>query len=365
MKKSVLVSIVGDFSSSVLPVFFEYADTISKHIVIYDQSRRDAHTAKNLIRGMKRLFKELPIEAMPIDEDNLEKITGIIDKIEQTNKDTRLLINATDGMTDIATLLSFRFYPKGADFLYYDRFENTINILNTSGMQTKKLQKKLSIKEHFTLKNIDIVATSNKDFAKRYKNQIRSLFTTHLKEFKTLCYNLNKIHDNFVLEEQLPKEVKNTLQAMGVDTAKLTTQKKFITGDLFEYYIYNEMKKLDVDDVEVGLKVDKKISDTLHIANEFDVLVLKENHLHMIECKFKDFSNQTPYKKNELEKLIYKYSTLKHFLDDDGKNVLLFYKYLQNEEKSSLHHRARSNELLILDIEDEDFTKKIGRFLEL
>jgi hypothetical protein len=47
-----LVSIVGDFFSSVAPVFYEFKDSIDTHIIISDDSKRDDRLARKFEKGV-------------------------------------------------------------------------------------------------------------------------------------------------------------------------------------------------------------------------------------------------------------------------------------------------------------------------
>ena len=50
-----LVSVIGDFFSSVAPVFYEFKDKIDTHIIISDDSKRDDRLAKKFQKGVKNL----------------------------------------------------------------------------------------------------------------------------------------------------------------------------------------------------------------------------------------------------------------------------------------------------------------------
>ena len=120
----------------------------------------------------------------------------------------------------------------------------------------------------------------------------------------------------------------------------------FITGGLFEYYIYLKLMDLNFDDIEVGVSVKKYIDDINFIPNEFDILIMKENHLHMIECKFT--------KNIKLDGLVYKYMGLKSLLDDDGKMCIVTNHHdpkkletNKNPMQFQPHKRALENKILL------------------
>jgi len=357
----VLVSIIGDYSSSVLPIFYEFKNNINKHIVIYDKSKKDTNFALDLIAGTKNIIKKYNLNIKTIiqviDEDSLDRLNKLADFILETSKNKKLYINITDGLANIATILSFRLMSYGANFISYDRFDNTANVLNKKGMLKLKL-KSTPIIDHFLLKNIEIVDYKKPKFAKKFKNELELLFTKYSGEFKGFT-------KKFKLGSYSKKEFPNVLKIlkkMGYDEEKLlTVEPSVFDGNFFEYYIASKIYDLDVDDILINAQLIKKLPQNKKIKNEFDILIMKDNHLHMIECKYKK-----AIKKKEFELLIYKYSTLKHFLDDDGKNILLYYKAVLQSEQSNLFHRAKYNDILLIDnITKNDFVLKIKEFLNL
>jgi len=357
----ILVSIIGDYSSSVLPVFYEFKDKIDEHIVIYDKSKKDTNFALELIKGTKNIIKKYNLKIKTtikvIDEDSLDRLEELATFVLETSKNKNLYINITDGLANIATILSFRLMPSGANFISYDRFDNTANVLNQQGMTRFKLNS-TPIIDHFLLKNIEIASFNKAKFAKRYKNELELLFTKYSGEFKAFTKNFRF---GSYSKKEFPQVMK-ILKRMGYNEEKLlTTEPSVFEGNFFEYYVASKAYELDVDDILVNVKLIKKLPKNKKIENEFDVLIMKDNHLHMIECKYKQ-----AIKKKEFELLIYKYSTLKHFLDDDGKNVLLYYKAFLHSDKSNLLHRAGYNDILVIDnITKNDFIYKIKEFLKV
>jgi hypothetical protein len=147
----------------------------------------------------------------------------------------------------------------------------------------------------------------------------------------------------------------------------LKSNQGFITGGLFEYYIYLKLKDLDFDDIQIGVTVRKYLNKTDYIPNEFDILIMKDNHLHMIECKYS--------KRVELDGLVYKYMGLKPLLDDDGKMCIV----TRHEEPENIYllespvahlpyKRALENKILLKGdpLKDIDkFVKDIKDYFEL
>lgn len=47
----VLVSILGDFHSSILPIYYQFRNEIKRHIIVYDDFKSDITEAENIICG--------------------------------------------------------------------------------------------------------------------------------------------------------------------------------------------------------------------------------------------------------------------------------------------------------------------------
>ncbi|MFW2525408.1 Card1-like endonuclease domain-containing protein [Aliarcobacter butzleri] len=89
-------------------------------------------------------------------------------------------------------------------------------------------------------------------------------------------------------------------------------KEQFVKGSIFEEYIYWLIKdNFDVDDIMTGVIVqfDKDVN------NEIDILIMKDNHLHTIECKFTDNFKTSEY--------LYKTDSIINYIDDDSKGMIL------------------------------------------
>jgi hypothetical protein len=178
-------------------------------------------------------------------------------------------------------------------------------------MRNVKIAQSIPIIEHLKFKGIKVTHVADKSFAHRFEKEIKLLFTRHKKEFKGFkryVYEHSKLGH--------PKKFQNVapvIRKMGLSNLK--KYQSFITGSLYEFYVYLLLKDLDIDDIEVGVSVEEYYNETDYLPNEFDILIMKNNHLHMIECKFT--KNVRP------EHLVYKYIALSSVLDEDANMAIL------------------------------------------
>jgi hypothetical protein len=340
----ILVSILGDFHSSIFPIYYEFKDKISTHIVVHDDAFSEYKKNKKIIASLKKFNKKSNLEILTkefiIDEDNLESIYKLIKFIKLTTFDLKnIYINTTDGLSNIGIILSAKLLKKGVKFLSYDMRENTYNVITQDNIINKKLKKQMSIKEHFLLKGLDVVTSTDKEYAHKNAKHIIELFEKYYDEFLILKKDITK-RDFSRLNRY--KNAAKTISKIGLNHKK---DFKKITGGLFELYVYLLIKDLGFDDIELGLILKQKFSKKTTITNEFDILLMKENHLHMIECKFS--------KKLIMKNIIYKYSSLINLIDDDGKVILLTDKnnyspnLFDNIPSLEHHRRALLNNILV------------------
>ena len=364
-----LVSIIGDFSSSVLPIFYEFKDKIDTHVIIYDDFKNDVLHARKIIEGTTEFIKKynLPIKSysVKIDEDSLDalhKVANIIDDYVQS--DEEIYINVTDGLANVGVVFSNVFLPRGSKIITYDRYDNEYNVLSKEKMLKHKVQSCTPIQDHFLLKNIHIANISDKSFALKHQEAIIELFEQNHIEFKKFA--------NHIMKNSQPSlkdftHIAKLIKSMGFNERNLKENQMLISGGLFEYYIFLKVKDLNHDDIEIGVSVKQYYNDSHFIPNEFDILIMRDNHLHMIECKFT--------KNVSLDNLVYKYMALKSLLDDDSKIIMvtaheLFKPNLlgANSLEHLPHKRAKENKMLLLGnpLEQiDEFIKEVQRFLEI
>ena len=364
----VLVSILGDFHSSVLPIFYQSRNLITKHIVIYDDFKCDEKEALNIIEGIEAFKKKynLSFEQInyKVDEDSQKSVILAIAFFHQHCKDFKeLYVNTTDGLASFNILLASKLLPLEANIMAYDRFDNECNIITTEGMRNYKVEEVVSIQDHFLLKNLKVGEVGDKTFALKHKDTIVTLFEKHIDQFdKFISHVQQSSRPNFSTFQ----DIKLLIESLGIKEKDLKTNQKVLIGGLFEYYIFLKISHLSYGDIELGITIKQYLDGRNFITNEFDILIMKNNHLHMIECKYT--------KQVKLDQLVYKYMALKGLIDDDGKIIMVtahdtFMPKLDDNSLQNLpHKRAKANRMLLLGDPLQDinrFVLEVEKFLEL
>jgi len=307
----VLVSILGDFHSSILPIFFEFKEKLTHHIIIHDDSKYDMNQANKLIQAQKDFIslykddKDINFELIDItiDEDDYEDIIKTYEKIKSLTNKNNIYLNATDGLNSVGIVLSNKFLDLGSNVIVYDKFSNTYNLHKQNSINRIKIKNNTDIKNHLRLKGYSLLDYSNKFELQNRKDDILRL-CENLTELKELGSKLQESKLNNVSGyEKYKKILKKLNQSNNVS---------FIQGTVFEEYIYWIIKdNFDFDDVMVGLKIEFEKD----FENELDIVMIKDNHLHTIECKFVNYIKG--------EHFVYKTNSIIDYLDDDGKAMIL------------------------------------------
>jgi len=308
----ILVTILGDCHSSFLPINFEFKTKITKHVFVHDDSKYDLKYIKKVLNGQRDFLDEYSIFSnveyeivtLKVDEDSYESIIKCYDEITTLAKNQNdIYLNATDGLNSISIVLVSKFLKQGANIIVYDRYSNTYNLHTKNSMKKYDIKYNLDIKNHLRLKGYKLVEYADKSVVESRKKVILKLMEDSYK------------YKNFVNQLQN----KNIRDIVGFDSyiELLKSINKldnitYIQGSVFEEYIYHIIKDtFDFDDVMLGVKVEFEE----YFENESDILMIKNNHLHTIECKFV----------NQLkgEHYIYKTNSIIDYLDDDGKAMIL------------------------------------------
>jgi len=303
----ILVSILGDFHSSVIPISYAFKDRIAKHIIVYDDARSDVEEARRIIRGQKAFLSTgaagYEVVQMRIDEDSFVSLMRCVEQIKQhADSYGDIYLNTTDGLTSVSLVLSSHLLAAGAKAIAYDRYANTYNLHTQMSMHKHTIEASLDIRNHLLLKGYRLLDAADEEMLESRKAYILAL-AEDLERYKAFAFRLQKERYD---EIRGYDDYKAHIDAIG------NTSQSFIQGTVFEEYIYHLVSdNFDFDDVMCNVKV--AYNDV--VENEFDILMIKENHLHTIECKLVSGLNG--------ESIVYKTETVIDHLDDDGKAMIV------------------------------------------
>ena len=167
-----LISILGDFHSSILPITYEFKREITNHVIVYDDATADKEKLKNIQHGQKAFFETLPPESklrfdvstMQINEDSHESISRCFDRILILESDPKeIYLNTTDGLSSIAIVLSSKLLAAGGKVISFDRYDNTYNLHMKESMTHHHIRHNMDVQSHLLMKGYEIVKTSSKE----------------------------------------------------------------------------------------------------------------------------------------------------------------------------------------------------------
>lgn len=293
-----LLSIVGEDISRIIPVLYAYKNQIKQHVLLCDDDPANHKRAKTLQKGMQKFSATHSLgwytKIITTNEDSATDINATAQK--QFDSSETLWLNATDGYPAITILLSDLVRKEGGKILSYDHFDNDLHIIEPDGsMKTTQLSSKIDIESYLTMLDYEIVAKQTKaDLFERKKY----IFELHKKEalFKKVrnalvCKSLGHVYD---FDLSMARDILWTLHSLKiVDNSHnlIRSQQKVLQGDLFEEYIFWLCEALNPDDILMGVKIDfddRKLEpeDQKRVMNEFDILIMQNNRIYTVECKF-------------------------------------------------------------------------------
>ncbi len=304
----ILISILGDTHSSILPIFYEFKDQISKHILIYDPQKYDEVKASKIIDGQKAFISKYSVHlyeltVLHIDSNSYDDIFKCYEDIIKLADTADICLNATGALGSIGLVFSSNLLQNGGNVISYDQLRNSYNLHTLKGLTQHKIKHNMDILTHLQLKGYKVLSYVDKAELKSRKSSVFEL-TGNLAKYKRFADLLQK---HKIDEIEGYQTFKKNLEKIGKSDDRL-----FIQGNVFEEYIYHlVVDHFDFDDVMAGVHVEFSEG----VTNELDILMIKDNHLHAIECKFVNRLNG--------EHFVYKSSMVMNYLDDEGKAMIL------------------------------------------
>jgi hypothetical protein len=304
-----LISVVGDFPSEILPVYHHFSRQVELHLMLHDDARRDRRQAQRIFGGIERRETRTPtaIRSLPqsVDEHDPDGAAVLIERIGRLagNDYTRVLFNATGASGALYFELACRLRSLGASVLSYDRFENRCEVLSPHGIERFACQG-CDIPTHLELMGYEMLAESRGPDLESRRKTVMEL-GGRLDRYKEFSDAYGRLKSAEAIHGY--RDIKERLQAIG----RLDVQ-HYIQGTLFEEYIFFLLRESGwFDDIRTGVKV--RFDD--EVENEFDILMIRENHLHTIECKLVN--------KLDGEHYVYKTDKVLRYLDYDGRGMIL------------------------------------------
>jgi hypothetical protein len=304
-----LVTIISKNLAHLIPIIFEFKDKIKQHILIYDIDEKN--NFKQLKEGITNLNKKYNLNSkifgLQIDEDSNNDFKQTFAKIKQIDFQD-IYLNTTDADTTMVVLFSSFILKQKGKIISYDTFDNSYNLIAQKQFENQTIQNNMKIDDFFTLLNYSYDIDKNIDKLLENKPNVDKLFGNFERFFKLREAILKKEI------EKISSKEKQLLKNLGVLKNNQIQNVNKISGVLFEEFIFWKLFVLDIDDIHCGVKLFTHNNDVT-ISNEFDVLMIKNNHIYTVECKLG----------NNLkgDNVVYKSDSLLELFGDDAKNLII------------------------------------------
>jgi len=348
-----LITIISRHLSHLTPIIFEFKNRVKNHIIITDESKEDKERAEELYNGIKKLNKKYnlksKIKVFVIDEDDKSDFNNIFYKLKKMIK-SKIYLNVSEADTTLTIMMSaFTFKNKGK-VISYDKNDNTYNLIYKNHFQNHIIQNSMKIEDYLTLLDYKIEdKTTAKQIVDR-KIPIFRLFK-NMKKINTIKYNLNhNIYEFCGLETEL-KELNI------IDNNKILDKSSI--GRLFEEYLFWKLFRFDFDDILMNVKITSDTKQNRDIMNEFDVIMIKNNQIFIVEAKFGTINyKQTPNK--TAGDIIYKSDSLLSLFGEDSKMLVV---NISNKKLFSDYMQVRAKEHNILIYQGNKIDKDFYEFI--
>lgn len=306
----ILVSLVSDQTIPNLQLIKEFS-FIDKYLFI-SSPEMERLGKRQWIIDAAGITPEKLLETVIIQQHSFDDIESHLKQYSLSDED-ELFVNITGG-TKVMSLVAFEFFKDLKSEIYYitGNKEEYIKVFPKSRNRIRHLTSSLTLNEYLVCYG--------------FKPLIREpiLYPEITSERFYRSFVSGEAHDPLQTLYALKRDPKRILVSRCSGLSDLLDDIGFpfsddhlskddieyLTGGWLEEMVYSKVKKeLSLDDDFIGLNVilEKKNQRNENVRNEFDVLFLYQNKLHIIECKTSIFINN---KKSIIGDVIYKSDSL-------------------------------------------------------
>jgi hypothetical protein len=305
-----LITIVSKDIATIVPILFEFKHKIAQHIIIYDTEKVEKSNALRLKQGIDNISNKYYITStktklIALDEDSKNSFDKVFRKIL---KYSNLYLNTSEADTSLVVLLSKFILEQNGQVIAYDKFDNSYNLIGAKSFENHKIEFCMNIEDMFLLYNYKLKSATRATQMIEDRNNVLKLFSN----FKAFIILRNALLQNKPVQETM-RELLYYFNVMDKNNKILNINK--ITGMLFEEYIFWQLFPYDFDDIACQVSIDLLNEQNKIILNEFDIVMIKDNHLFTVECKMGHNIKGTD--------IIYKSDSLLSHFGDDSKNMIV------------------------------------------
>ncbi len=360
---NILISLLSEQTIPNLLLIKELPD-IDRYILISTKKMEKRKVSDWIIEASG--FSQNQFQIISVIEDSLSDIENQLHYLEFDDEDF-LFINLTGG-TKIMSIGVYNFFMKKGGKIFYIPIGKNVyrQLFPEIKNRENTIHFRLGVREYLTSYGIEIKSSNLNHLVKppAFTTSYFQTYLAHAQENKFqeviegLRQHRNKNrHPLDDAEKIYLEQIRFSEPSQENQQHPFLTKKeiRYLTGDWLEEFVYCTVQKyLELEDpfIAIGTQTEKN-----GVPNEFDVLFVYENTLHVIECKTKFVDNG----KNLVNDSLYKLAALRK---DFGLNAnsYIFTLIKFGEEKSEIReiHQERSD-VLGIKIVDGAMLQDIGR----
>ncbi len=142
-----LLTIVHSRKTDYLPIIYEFAGKITRHILFYDHAIADRAYAMELKNSIERFNQKYhftsEIKMIEIDEDSKKDMQQISEVFAK--KSEEIYLNGLGADIALFTVLSSIILANDGKVIAYDSEDNSYNLITKNGFSNKSIENNLKI----------------------------------------------------------------------------------------------------------------------------------------------------------------------------------------------------------------------------
>lgn len=267
MSKRYLVSIISDHTLPNFLVAKQLSKQYDQHILLVSSAMQ-----RNAELFLKALSDDKSCQIIKTgeNENDIQKIKQSLQDANLCDKD-QYIVNLTGG-TKILSLGVYEYFSKLNQWFIYVPFgKNEIVDLNND---TIPITHEATLEEYLKLYGMTYQCTDEADFIKPEEETLNFFNELKITKLKT---NLHPL----VQAAKFHESTNNSSEIL------MPEERRYYSGQWFEEYMYYHIKNrynLDDDKIALSVKLFRNEEDVMN-DNELDIAFVKDNKLHVIECK--------------------------------------------------------------------------------
>jgi hypothetical protein len=304
--KTLLVSLVSDQTIPNVQFINEMKEKVSDYLFISTNAMERKGTRMWIEKAARIENSNNPIIVNEFSYEDIQRKLNEYD-FQQYEK---IVVNLTGG-TKVMTLATHDYFKEeGADIYYVTGFDKKyIKIFPGKIKSEHTLTQSLSVENYLIAYGFNIKKVEDNHFDKNSTTAMFDFFISDSLPYHSETINtLRKYRNKGVKESDFTHAIQSLIDAVGIkteNTNKLTSDEvKFLTGEWFEQYVYNEVKssfELDDNKIMMGVTLNKDVLDRgtqvikdlldiddvqpINPDNELDVIFMYNGRIYIIECK--------------------------------------------------------------------------------